>query len=110
MSDAKDLTDALDAMMRSDRTDTNTLPALPVRGAQPRSIGAAAETPPTSSGGGGGTMTATGPFVETDFEAREFHAAKYWTTDGLFAFPAVKKIHMLDASGNNTTIELKSPT
>jgi len=96
---SKDLADAL-------RSLTETSSSKPVdrpqpRGSAPRVI-SAAQPPGGSKGGGGGIAS---PVTEVDVSGREYWAAGWKTTDGLFVFPAIKKIVMADS--NSETVEFR---
>lgn len=114
MSEARDLTDALDAMMRSDRADTNSLPALPVRGAKPRAVSTGVDAPVQATGGDtGGGAGAIGDYTETSYADRQYYATRQLvTTDGVFMFQSkpIKLIKMTDKDSKVVTLGFKAPT
>lgn len=60
-----------------------------------------------TSGGSGGISS---PLREGSLADRTYHDGKYITTsDGLFAWPAVKALKMKDSSGRPVVIEFASP-
>lgn len=60
-----------------------------------------------SSGGTGGISS---PLKETSITDRIYHSGKYITTsDGLFAWPAIKTLKMKDSAGRAVVIEFASP-
>lgn len=61
---------------------------------------------PGSSTGGGGIAS---PLVEADFSEREWWPLGIPSTDGLFYFPAPKKITMTDANGAEVVLEYAEP-
>lgn len=96
---AKDLTDALAAL--TERTNTKPAAKPVARGAASRVVSAA--PPPGGAGGGGGGVAS--PVTEASVSAREYWPAGWQTTDGLFVFPAIKKVVMADA--NSETVEFR---
>jgi len=96
---AKDLTDALRQLTEKPGYEPNVVPQP--RGAARRVVVAA--PPPGSSKGGSGGIAS--PVTEVDVSGREYWAAGWKTTDGLFVFPAIKKIVMADS--NSETVEFR---
>lgn len=93
---SKDLTEALRALMES--SDQPAPEAPKTRGSAPPAKSASALIGKASGGG------VASPLTELNFTLREYHTTSYRTTDGLFAFPALKKLKMTDA--NNEPVEL----
>lgn len=96
---AKDLTDALLQLTEKPGHEPNVAPQP--RGAARRVVVAA--PPPGSSKGGGGGIAS--PVTEVDVSGREYWEAGWKTTDGLFVFPAIKKVVMADS--NSETVEFR---
>lgn len=58
-----------------------------------------------------GSSGISSPLTETSLAARTYHAGKTITTsDGLFAWPAVKEMSFTDADGRAVKIVMASPT
>ncbi len=101
---AKDLTDALRQLTEKPGYEPNVVPQP--RGAARRVV-AAAPPPGSSKGGGGGIAS---PLTELDASLREYWPAGWRTTDGLFEFPAIKKIVMADANSDSVEFRFADPT
>lgn len=104
---AKDLTAALQALTeqaagQTSRTD-RSLPAARVPSAIPPRTGSSG--PKT-----GGTAGIASPLTETAFGDREFYAAGWKSSDGLFTLPAIKKISMMDDLGRPVVLNFTEPT
>lgn len=62
----------------------------------------------TPAAGGGGIAS---PIKENALATREYHAAKYITTsDGLFAWPAIKTMKFTDAAGRAVQFDFAEPS
>jgi len=96
---SKDLTEALRALTEGQNNKPQARPAA--RGAARRVV-AAAPAPGSSIGGGGGIAS---PLTELDASLREYWPTGWRTTDGLFVFPAIKKVVMADS--NSETVEFR---
>jgi len=101
---AKDLTEALRALTEGQNNKPQDRPAE--RGAARRVV-AAAPPPGSSKGGGGGIAS---PLTELDASLREYWPTGWRTTDGLFEFPAIKKIVMADANSDSVEFRFADPT
>lgn len=101
---SKDLTEALRKLMEGD-TNTNVVAALKARGAAPIVRSAA-----LLAGGGGAGSGLASPLTEQSFAAREYHAAGWTTTDGLFTMPAISKVTFADLNGAIIELVFKPPT
>lgn len=104
---SKDLTAALQALTEQAQGQTTrhdkALPAVKVAPAIPARTGSSG---PISGAGVGGIAS---PLTEEDFAAREFHAAGWMSTDGLFKLPAIKKVVMKDAVGSEIVFVYAAP-
>lgn len=100
---SKDLTDALRAITEASRPKPDDKPQP--RGAARRVI-AAATPPAVAAGGGGDGGVAASPWTET---SRTYWPAAWQTTDGLFSFPAVRKVTFLDADGGEIELNFANP-
>jgi hypothetical protein len=82
----------------------NRLPAA----ATPKPI--RAKTGLERSGSGGTTGGISSPLTETAIADRTYHVDAFTaTTDGLFAWPAVKSVKMTDAAGREVLLQFASP-
>lgn len=97
---SKDLTDALAALSRDARKPPAEKPQP--RGAARRVVSSGQPAGGAKSGGGGGVAS---PLTEVSTASREYWAGSWHTTDGLFSFPAIKKLVMADA--NDETVEFR---
>lgn len=102
MSSSKDLTDAIDALSRPARHPRYG-ERPPARGEAPRV--AVSGSPP----GGGGKSAAAGDLTELDAATREYYADGWRTTDGIFVFPAIKRLRLYDDNGNERVIAFDEP-
>lgn len=103
---AKDLTEALQALTeqaagqtsRVDRTlpTARVPPAIPARSGSSGPIAAA-------------VSSIASPLTETSFGARQFYAAGWKSSDGLFTLPAIKKLDMVDANGSQVVFNFAEP-
>lgn len=110
MSGSKDLTEALDALMRRGRNGQdngdNSLPTAKPRGEVPAQRSSSLDAP----GAGQANKGINSPLTETDYGSRQwFNEKTLMTTDGVFAVRvrALKKIFMTDAKGNSVEMEFK---
>ena len=102
---AKDLTDALDKLIKGGSVAPAEAPAMKTRGAAP-------EVKASALLGGSGSGGIASPLVETAYANRTFHSTVNITsTDGLFTLKTkpVKEIKFLDSNLRPVTIEFKSP-
>lgn len=100
---SKDLTEALDALMRQQRQQ-RPKPPTPRGGAAPQ----------ISSGVPGGASGEPGdgvasPLVEQDSASREYYQDGWQTTDGLFTLPAIKRAFFVDANGRPVEFHFGAP-
>lgn len=103
---AKDLTAALQALTDqaaglTTRQD-KALPAAISATAIPERTGSSGPVAGTSGG-------IASPLTEKNFTKREFHAAGWKSTDGLFKLPAIKKVVMTDAVGAEVVFVYAAP-
>lgn len=69
-----------------------------------------AKTGLSNSGPGSGSGSISSPLKESSIADRIYHTDKYITTsDGLFAWPAIKTLKMTDSAGRVVLIEFASP-
>ena len=101
---AKNLTDALAAL--TDRSNTKPVDRPAPRGAASRVV-SAAPPPGAAKGGSGGGIAS--PVTEIDISGREYWSAGWKTTDGLFVFPAIKKVMMADDNGEPVEFRFANP-
>ena len=102
---AKDLTEALDKLMKAGANAPAEAPSMKARGAAP-------EVKASALLGGSGSGGIASPLVETAYANRTFHSTVNITsTDGLFTLKIkpVKEIKFLDSNLRPVTIEFKSP-
>lgn len=102
---AKDLTEALDKLIKAGAVAPAEVPAMKTRGAAP-------EVKASALLGGSGSGGIASPLVETAYANRTFHATvNIASTDGLFTLKIkpVKEIKFLDSNLRPVTIEFKSP-
>ena len=102
---AKDLTEALDKLMKCCDDAPAKAPSMKARGAAPK-VKASALL------GGSGSGGIASPLVETAYADRTFHSTVNITsTDGLFTLKIkpVKEIKFLDSKLRPVTIKFKSP-
>ena len=102
---AKDLTEALDKLIKAGSVAPAEVPAMKTRGAAP-------EVKASALLGGSGSGGIASPLVETAYANRTFHATvNIASTDGLFTLKIkpVKEIKFLDSNLRPVTIEFKSP-
>lgn len=92
----KDLTDALRRLME-DQGGNAPEPMKPRGSAQSSKSATAPGGSPKSNSGG-----IASPLTELDSSRREYYPSGWKTTDGLFTFPALKKVVMADA--NDATV------
>lgn len=100
---SRDLTDALDSLSRRERHRPKSPPAP--RGKSPRQISAAEPAVNVNSGSG----TIGGDLVEQDISRREYYDAHWRSSDGLFLFPAIKKVVMTNADDELVTLTFAAP-
>lgn len=101
---SKDLSDALRKLMESQPTQGQPEP-MPVRGGVSSSKSAA----PLGGGGKSASGGIASPLVELSSSTREYYSTGWKTTDGLFSFPALKKVVMTDANDNTVVFEFAAP-
>lgn len=101
---SKDLTDALRKLMEGGSKPATDKPQP--RGSARRVV-AAAQPAGASGGGGGATMT---DLTEVSTSTREYWPGGWRTTDGLFEFPAIKKVVFTDADDNPISFNFASPS
>lgn len=101
---SKDLSDALAALTEKANTKPVEKPAP--RGAASRVVAAAPPPGAAKSGGGGGIAS---PVTEIDTSGREYWSAGWQTTDGLFVFPAIKRVQMADDNGDPVEFRFANP-
>ena len=96
-----DLTEALRALMEQS-------PEPKPDPMKPRGNSGSAKSSAILDGGkkGGGIAS---PLTENSFVLRQYHTTNFKTTDGLFSFPAIKKIVMLDANGASVDLIFAEP-
>ena len=102
---AKDLTEALDKLIKAGAVAPAEATAMKTRGAAP-------EVKASALLGGSGTGGIASPLVETAYANRTFHATvNIASTDGLFTLKIkpVKEVKFLDSNLRPVTIEFKSP-
>ena len=102
---AKDLTEALDKLMKAGANVPAEIPAMKTRGAAP-------EVKASALLGGSGSGGIASPLVETAYANRTFHATvNIASTDGLFTLKIkpVKEVKFLASNLRPVTIEFKSP-
>ena len=102
---AKDLTDALDKLIKGGSVAPAEAPSMKARGAAP-------EVKASALLGGSGSGGIDSPLVETAYANRTFHATvNIASTDGLFTLKIkpVKEIKFRDSNLRPVTIEFKSP-
>lgn len=71
-----------------------------------------ARTIPNGKGLGvpSGAAGIASPLTETDAGAREWHATPLYSTDGLLAWPQLKKLTLKDATGATVVIQFDEAT
>lgn len=97
--------DDLERSMRPDR-QKKMLPVLPGKGALPSRVGVG-EWPAAGRGGSGGGIAS--PLKEPNAAAREYWPNGLPSSDGLFILPAIKVLHLTDASGAAVQVQLADP-
>ena len=97
--------DDMRALAENNRLE-RTLPVLPVRGKQPAKRGSAVWQGGEPSSGGGGIAS---PLTEQHFITREYWETGIPSSDGLFMFPAPKKVIMTDANDAKVIFEYAEP-
>lgn len=95
--------DDMRALAENNRPE-RTLPELHARGKQPAERGYAAWTDES-----GGTAGIASPLTEQHFSTREYWETGIPSSDGLFMFPAPKKITMTDANDAEVIFEYAEP-
>lgn len=103
MSANQEIDEALNALLRERTTGSNRPPA---RGAAQRVVSAAAP----GGTGGGGTAGDVESLTEASVASREYWPTGWQTTDGLFTFPAIKKVVMTNAASETVTFNFANPT
>lgn len=63
------------------------------------------DTRPNQAGGTGVAW----PLVESDYDARTYHASGLASSDGLFTIPAIDKLVLTDAEGRTGEVRLAEP-
>jgi hypothetical protein len=81
-------------------------PVQPV-GAVPVTRGRGNYTPPPATSPGGGIAS---PLIEGAAALREWWPAGWPSTDGIFEYPAEKRVLMTDANGAEVEFQYSSPT
>jgi hypothetical protein len=107
---ADDLTAAWKALSGRTRTRTKEPVRPQPRGAAPQQVSVATPTTVTAAAGetpGGGDGTIASPLTEV---SREYYSNGWRTTDGIFWFPAIKKVTMTDANGATVVFNYSAPT
>ncbi|UCV13758.1 hypothetical protein [Quatrionicoccus australiensis] len=109
MNGSKDLTAALDELMKRSRNgQDNSLPDANPRGDVPAQRSSSLDSP--GSGSGKNNKGINSPLTETDYAERQwFPERTLTTTDGVFAVRvrALKKIFMTDAKDNSVEMVFK---
>lgn len=100
---SKDLTDALAALSRDPRRPPAEKPQP--RGSARRVVSSGQPAAGTKSEGGGSVA----PRTEISTSTRDYWPDAWHTTDGLFSFPAVKTIRMVDANGDPDDLHFANP-
>jgi hypothetical protein len=108
------VTQRVDARLRRDLR--SLFPTEPKRGARlssppvkvsigaSRGLAVAKKTAGAASGG------IASPLIETDIDARTYHAGKYWSTsDGMILWPAIDAVVFTDANGAEVVQRYASP-
>lgn len=103
-SSPKDLTEALRKLMQ-EQAGAGQEPMAP-RGSAASSKSAAAPGGIQSKSGSGGVAS---PLTEPNASLREYYPAGWTTTDGLFTFPAIKRLVMSDANDNSVVFDFAQP-
>ena len=113
---------AIGAAVRASRQSTfkqdlNALETAPRRkgslravepvGARPAVMGKSYYTPPPATGGGGGIAS---PLTEQSFAARTWWPNGLPSSDGIFEFPAERRVTMTDSNGALVIFEYAEPT
>lgn len=102
---SKDLTEALDALMRQQRQQ-RPKPPTPRGSAAPQISSGVPGSSEASSGSGDGVAS---PLIEHDAAAREYYQEGWKTTDGLFTLPAIKRAFFIDANGRSVEFHFGAP-
>lgn len=102
-SSPKDLTEALRKLMQ-EQSGAGQEP-MAARGGAPSSRSAAAPGGGPGKSGGG----VASPLTELNSSLREYYPAGWTTTDGLFTFPAIKRLVMSDANDNSVVFDFAQP-
>lgn len=101
----RSVVDAIDRLSKAP-TPRKSLPTLDPRGgvAAQRGVAPWVDSRPSSSGGG-----VAWPLTEQLFGQREYWEGGQASSDGLFFFPAIKKLVLTDADGREGVINLAQP-
>ena len=86
---------------------SGALRAVEPRGGVPSSTARVDYTPPASTGGGGGIAS---PLTEQSFAARTWWPNGLPSSDGIFEFPAERRVTMTDSNGALVIFEYAEPT
>lgn len=84
-----------------------TLRSVPALGALPVARGRGNYTPPPATSPGGGIAS---PLIEGAAALREWWPTGWPSTDGIFEYPAEKRVLMTDANGAEVEFQYSSPT
>ena len=84
-----------------------TLRTVPPVGALPVARGRGNYTPPPATSPGGGIAS---PLIEGAAALREWWPTGWPSTDGIFEYPAEKRVLMTDANGAEVEFQYSSPT
>lgn len=106
---ADDLTAAWEALSGRNRQRTKEPVRPQPRGAAPQQVSAATPTTVTAAAGetpGGGDGTIASPLTEV---SREYWPSGWQTTDGMFVFPAIRKVTMTDSGGKTVVFNFSEP-
>ncbi len=103
---SKDLTEALAALTKQARQRPEPRPQP--RGSAPRQTAAATPGAPAASEGGSGGIAS--PLTEATASNRVYWPAGWKTTDGLFTFPAIRRVNMVDADGASVILDFAEPS
>ncbi len=99
----RDEVDDINAVIKQ-RRQRSALPTLEARGGVPAQTGTGNYTAPPATAAG-----LASPVTEPSFAAREYWPTGLVSSDGLFFFPAPKKIVMQDANGAEAVFEYAEP-
>lgn len=103
---ADDLTAAWEALSGRLRTRTKEPVRPQPRGAAPPQVSAATPAAAAPSGSSPGSGSIASPLTEV---SREYWPSGWQTSDGMFVFPAIKKLTMTDADGATVEFNFLEP-